>query len=120
MRLELPFPPINNTYYRNVKGRALISKKGREYKKLVTDQMAHYGLAGKRIKHELIVLVDLHVPDERRRDVDNYGKGLFDALTECKFWLDDSQVKQKTVTMKEVDKENPRAVITVVLKDQFF
>lgn len=119
MKFELPFPPSNNTYYRNVQGKTLISKKGREYKKLVVDTMMRYGLAGKKLPHDLVVLIDLHLPDERRRDVDNYGKGLFDALTEAKFWLDDSQVKQKTVTMQPVDRENPRAVVTVVLADQF-
>jgi crossover junction endodeoxyribonuclease RusA len=39
----------------------------------------------------------LYPPDNRRRDIDNYTKGLFDALTHAGVWEDDSQVKRMLV-----------------------
>ena len=32
IKLELPFPPSMNRYYRNLNGRTLLSAKGRKYK----------------------------------------------------------------------------------------
>ncbi len=37
----------------------------------------------------------LYPPDQRSRDIDNYNKALFDALTGV--WEDDSQVKRMLV-----------------------
>jgi crossover junction endodeoxyribonuclease RusA len=31
----------------------------------------------------------LYPPDNRRRDIDNYTKGLFDALTHARVWEDE-------------------------------
>jgi crossover junction endodeoxyribonuclease RusA len=39
----------------------------------------------------------LFPPDARRRDIDNYNKALFDALTHAGIWEDDSQVKRMLV-----------------------
>ena len=38
------------------------------------------------------VEIEAHMPDKRRRDLDNLLKGLFDALTHAGVWMDDSQV----------------------------
>jgi len=35
-KFTLDFPPSNNTYYRHVDKRVLLSEKGRKYKKIVT------------------------------------------------------------------------------------
>lgn len=36
--------------------------------------------------------IECHMPDRRRRDLDNLQKAAFDALTRAEFWLDDCQV----------------------------
>lgn len=36
--------------------------------------------------------IECHMPDRRRRDLDNLQKAAFDALTRAGFWIDDCQV----------------------------
>lgn len=91
IRIVLPWPPTVNTYWRSVSGRTIISRKGRQYreavKALVADQCGGATFDGP-------VSVDLHahMPDRRRRDVDNLPKALLDALTHAGVLADDSQV----------------------------
>jgi crossover junction endodeoxyribonuclease RusA len=45
--------------------------------------------------------MNLYPPDKRTRDIDNYSKALFDALTHANFWIDDSQIKKLLTIMHE-------------------
>jgi crossover junction endodeoxyribonuclease RusA len=88
IELELPFPPSVNTYWRNFNGRMLISKKGREYRQLVADQV----LLQKGAKHyvgKIKMTIEAWRPDERRRDLDNLLKAPLDALTHAGVYVDD-------------------------------
>jgi Holliday junction resolvase RusA-like endonuclease len=49
----------------------------------------------------LEILVALHAPDKRIRDIDNVLKPLLDALVQAKLFNDDSQVDMLTVIRKE-------------------
>ena len=90
-RLTLPWPPSVNRYYRNVAGVTKISAEGRAYRAAVVNLLAEHRtvppLAG-----AVAVDIEAHMPDRRRRDLDNLLKGLLDALTHAGLWLDDSQV----------------------------
>ena len=59
------------------------------------------------------VRLTLHLvfPDRRRRDIDNATKAVMDGLNGI-VWYDDSQVVELVVT-REVDRDQPRAEITV-------
>lgn len=94
--LELPFPPSVNHYWRSVRigkaTRTLISAPGRKFRHQVEQTvMAERKALG--IDSGVAVAVTLHAPDNRRRDLDNFGgKALLDALTHAGVWRDDSQV----------------------------
>lgn len=103
MKLKLPFPPSVNTYWRApnkgpLKGRHLISAAGRKYQ---SDACAAIIKQLRRLpkpsSEPASVEVILYPPDVRRRDIDNYNKALFDALTHAGVWEDDSQVKRLLV-----------------------
>lgn len=97
IELTLPFPPTVNTYYRNVQGKTLISAKGREYRKAVADQVL-IQRGAKHYEGRLAVEIIAHVPDKRRRDLDNLLKSTFDSLTHAGVWVDDSQIDKLTVS----------------------
>lgn len=103
MKLTLPFPPSVNTYWRApnsgpLKGRHLISAKGRAYQSAacaaIVEQLRRLP---KPTTAPAAVEILLFPPDARRRDIDNYNKALFDALTHAGVWEDDSQVKRMLV-----------------------
>ena len=95
--LTLPWPPSTNTYYRNIAGKTLISAKGREYRAAVADQVL-IQRGAKLLAGRLAVVIVAHVPDKRRRDLDNLLKSALDSLTHAGVWLDDSQIDSLTIS----------------------
>ena len=74
----------------------LISKKGREYRKVVADQV----LIQKGAKHyqgKIKMSIEAWRPDERRRDLDNLLKAPLDALTHAGVYLDDHLIVHLTI-----------------------
>tara|TARA_R110002020_G_scaffold472148_1_gene699849 strand:- start:74 stop:436 length:363 start_codon:yes stop_codon:yes gene_type:complete len=88
----IPFPPTQNTYYRRVGKTVKISKKGRDYRKDVISALMEQGLDGEKVKGRLDVSIVFVPPCNRRRDLDNFIKAPFDAVTHAEFWCDDSQI----------------------------
>ncbi|MEB8212227.1 crossover junction endodeoxyribonuclease RusA [Raoultella ornithinolytica] len=90
-RISLPWPPSNNRYYRHNRGRTHISTEGQAYRdsiaRIIKDKTLDIGLST-----PLKIRIECHMPDRRRRDLDNLQKAVFDALTKSGFWLDDQQV----------------------------
>lgn len=103
MKLILPFPPSVNTYWRApnkgpLAGRHLISAAGRKYQSdACTAIIEQLRRLPKPTSAPAAVEIILFPPDARRRDLDNYNKALFDALTHAGVWEDDSQVKRMEV-----------------------
>lgn len=104
MKLTLPFPPSVNSYWRApnkgpLAGRHLISASGRTFRSnaaaAVIEQLRRIP---KPFSAELSVNVVLFPPNRARRDLDNYLKALFDALTHSNVWEDDSQIKHMEVS----------------------
>ena len=91
IELELPFPPSVNTYWRTFQGRMLISKRGREYRKAVADQiMIQRG--NKHLKGKIRLTIEAWRPDNRKRDLDNLLKAPLDALTHAGVYEDDQLI----------------------------
>lgn len=111
IRLELPFPPSVNRYWRHVGNRVLISKEGRQYRELVTDLMKLKKI--KKHEGELIVDIRLIPADRRRRDVDNSLKALLDAMQSGGAYDDDSQIVRLTVEKFEPEANAARSEIVV-------
>ena len=99
---KFPFPPSVNGYWRHIviKGspRTLISDAGRKYRRAVqrTVLIEHKGI---HYSGAIQCDLGLHPPDNRRRDIDNYSKGLLDALAHSGVYDDDSQIKQLNIAL---------------------
>lgn len=115
-KLTLPWPPSVNGYWRSFRGRQIISKRGREYVKKVDELMRELNLHGEKIEGSLSVSIKLNPPTLRSYDVDNFNKGVFDALSKCGFWLDDSQV-QRLVIEKGSKTKGGNTEVTVSVYD---
>ncbi len=76
----------------------MVSETGRKFQKAARAAIIEQLRAVPRPSSELAeVRIVLYPPDQRRRDIDNYNKALFDALTQTGVWEDDSQVKRMLV-----------------------
>ena len=106
MRIELPFPPSVNTYWgTRVVGKGkrqivmrYVNEAGKKFKEAVHE---HFLVEDIREKFTgpLSCTVDLYPPCNRRRDCDNYCKGLLDALGSAGLYDDDSQIIDLRIRM---------------------
>lgn len=101
--ITLPWPPSNNRYYRHNRGRTHISDEGQAYRDrvagIIKDLMLDIGLST-----PVKIRIECHMPDRRRRDLDNLQKAAFDALTKAGFWQDDQQVDYYSVKRMSIVK----------------
>lgn len=88
--ITLPWPPSVNHYWRTWRGRMLISRQGRAYRKRVGALLRAAGVTPQA--GPLAVHVELYPPDRRKRDVDNPLKSLNDALQAGGAFHDDAQI----------------------------
>ena len=112
IRIELPEPVSVNRAYRTYQGRMLISREGRAYKKAVALLVRASRLCFTN-KERLEVCATVHFRDKRRRDLDNLGKLMLDAMQDGGLYQDDSQIDDLRYIRGEVDKSNPRVVVVV-------
>lgn len=99
IRIELPYPPSVNHYYRHVGSKVLISAAGRAYRQAVTTKMKCEKV--QMFQGDVELIIDAYPPDNRRRDADNLEKCLFDSLIAGGLAVDDCRFKRHTTTMRE-------------------
>jgi crossover junction endodeoxyribonuclease RusA len=99
IELALPFPPSVNHYYRHVGARTLISRGGRAYRDAVVALLRPR--RSQPLTGRLMVAIQIHPPDRRRRDLDNVQKSLLDALQHAGVYADDSQIDTLTITRRD-------------------
>jgi crossover junction endodeoxyribonuclease RusA len=88
--LELPLPPSMNTYWRNFRGRTVLSKGGRDYKIAVQEYVTTHKVP-KLGSERLQASITIFPRDRRKVDLDNRLKGLFDSLQDAGVFDDDEQ-----------------------------
>lgn len=96
LKLTLPVPPSANTYYRNFRGRMVMSAKGREFNKSVAEYIAENRFR-KFWDARVSVLILLHPKDKRKLDIDNRIKPVLDALQSAGVFNNDEQVDQASI-----------------------
>jgi len=89
--LVLPFPPSMNTYWRNFRGRTVLSKAGREFKIAVQDYVIENNIP-KFGERKLKITMILRQRDKRKVDIDNRIKAVLDSLQDAGVFDDDFQV----------------------------
>jgi len=121
--LRLPFPPSVNGYWRSITNRRtgrpsqIISKKGRKFRttaiQAIIDQLPNHV----PIAEKLAVHINFYPPCNRKRDIDNYIKAAFDALTHAEFWIDDNQVDEIRIVRKPKD-ESGKGMLTLMITEK--
>jgi crossover junction endodeoxyribonuclease RusA len=91
--ITLPWPPSMNRLYRAVAGRVLLSEEGRRYALQVSNSLptGHVSPLTGRLTVELVFCPPEKLVD-KSWDIANREKVFCDALTKCRFWLDDDQI----------------------------
>jgi crossover junction endodeoxyribonuclease RusA len=107
-RLELPYPPSANRYWRHYAGKTVISTEARDYKQ----QVGMMALAARvaPFSGDVSVTIDLYRP-AKRGDLDNFAKVLLDSM-QGHLFRNDNQVVDLHMRRHD-DKKNPRVVIEV-------
>jgi crossover junction endodeoxyribonuclease RusA len=112
VELELPYPPSINHYFSYYQGRPVLSKDARSYRHQVRRIAIAKGI--KPLMGQLAVRIEIHPPDDRRRDCDNVQKAVLDALQHAGTFWDDSQV----VWLLSIKHESkPKGGVKVRLED---
>lgn len=111
---DLPYPPSNNTYYRHVGHKVLLSAKGRDYR--IAVEAVLFGRLGAALSGPLKLTMVLHRPDLRRRDLDNTLKALQDCLKHAGVYEDDSQIEHLDVRFAPLPLTDKRGTVEVTLE----
>ena len=114
IELKLPWPPSVNSLWRKFGNRVILSARARQYyttlASLLVVARAKGDIPKQSIGEQVAVCMVLHPPENRRRDIDNYTKAVFDGLTKGRFWDDDKLVRREH---KEWGEAVPGGVIIV-------
>jgi len=119
MELQLPFPPSVNHYWRNFRGRTIISKAGRDYRADVCATLAGAGSFFNKkppFIGRLALAMDAFPPDRRRRDLDNILKASLDSLTHAHIYADDSLIDLLIVRRKSPDAPGHLHIVITPIK----
>jgi len=92
--LYLPWPPTVNNYYKVSRhGQRYLHKNVKSFRDQVCEAISEQ-CPNLTITDSIFMEVYLFPPDRRKRDLDNYMKGLLDGLTQAGLWEDDSLLDQ--------------------------
>lgn len=114
MTITIPFPPTtgNHQHIALRNGRRILRKDiiawRDEVSRLVSKIQIRFMTLAPLSMH-----VDVYMPDNRKRDLDNIAKVVSDALEESGMILDDSSVCDLHLIKKGIDRIAPRCIISI-------
>lgn len=109
-RCELPWPVSANRYWRKAGKVIHTSAEARDYRSRVgwlVKGQPQFGTA------RVAVAVVAYPPDNRRRDLDNIGKVLWDALQHAGVYADDSQIREIFMCFGPARKPDGAVLVTI-------
>lgn len=113
-QLVLPYPPSANRYWRHavVNGSARVYRSGDAKRYIASVRAIVADLFGFPVD-PFSVCVAAYAPDARKRDIDNVLKIPLDAMTQAGVWSDDSRVRDVRAFWADIDRKNPRLLVTI-------
>ena len=103
--LRLPWPPSINSYYGTTRsGQRFIGAKGKAFREIVVESLREIPENSGTLTGRLRLVVECHVPDRRKRDLDNVLKALLDAMTHAGVYQDDCLIDDLRVIRHPVAK----------------
>lgn len=115
IELVLPYPPTVNRYWktsvRRGKVHKCIGEKGKQFAEQVF-WLVRGMKADKKLEGRLNVEVQVYVPDNKRRDIDNLCKSLLDALQKAGVYKDDEQIDKLSIVRRGLIKGG-KTIVTV-------
>src|SRR5258708_3125770 len=80
--LCLPFPPTANHAYAQVNGQRVLTDEHKHFRALVA-QIANRNRANIPLLGRIAISLVVYMPDNRKRDIDNFLKPTMDAMTDA-------------------------------------
>lgn len=111
--LHLPWPPSVNGYWRTWKSRMILSARGRRYREDTLAAVLSQVGTPKPLMGRLHVGVELRAGTARELDIDNFQKGLLDALTKAGIYGDDSQIDKLEIERGPLDRPHGSAIVVI-------
>jgi crossover junction endodeoxyribonuclease RusA len=112
----LPWPPSVNALWRSINGRAILSRKGREYRLAGLSSLSTQPVRRWSAEVRLSVTAVLNPPTRRSFDIDNFWKAPGDLLTHAGIYIDDSQIDRLCLQRGPVVKGG-RVAVTITPLD---
>lgn len=112
IRVELPWPPTINTYWRRRGDRYFISTEGKRFRR-DTVYICHKYKGMFCNDERLKLTVEAYPPDKRRRDIDNLLKVVCDSLEAANVFTDDCQIDE--IHIKRFTELSSKVIIGIEL-----
>ena len=96
------FPPSSNNRLMSARGRLIKTGRYRSWQQATAD-MVREQIRGRPLEGRLRLTMRVHMPDRRKRDLDNLVKPIQDALQLAGLYYDDSQIKHLDIMEVGVD-----------------
>ena len=114
MEISIAIQPISYyVYLSQNRYRKYITKRGREYKDIIENELVTYMEDKTILTEDVSVSIEFYHNNRRKNDLDNYCKPILDFMSNI-VYVDDKQITQLHLH-KKYDKTNPRIIINILI-----